>query len=397
MPDEFQLRQQAIRLGLAGKSVSFILEKVSRSKEWFYKWLRRYQDEGIDGLRERSRAPLRSPRQWSAEVRRSILAIRDRLARRRGPQNRYRLAGAPTIQHELEGLGYDPPPSLRTIERILQQAHRTNPTFHFQPACVVSHYPGPRATHSNEVHQLDIVGPRYLTGSATHYYFLVYKDAYDQTPYVEFRSELDLNMVLDFLVRAWQYLGLPRYLQVDNGRLFAGTGRWPASLNRFIRLALFVGIEVVFIPEGQPFWNGSAENFNGWFQERLLTIPLHSPSHVRRELKALMHICYAEHIHPHLGFQTPAQVRRSLKRRMLPANFNRHTQPLPITTGKVTFIRHVRVSGRITILGVKIRVSKRRHGQYVRATLYTRTQLLKVYLHGKLIKEVKYPIRGLSK
>jgi transposase InsO family protein len=397
MPDEFQLRQHAIRLHLAGKRVSFILETIRRSKEWFYKWLRRYQDEGVDGLRERSRAPKRSPRQWSAEVRRSILAIRDRLARRRGPQNRYRLAGAPTIQHELEGLGYDPPPSRRAIERILQQAHRTNPAFHFQPACVVSPYPGPRATHSNEVHQLDIVGPRYLTGSSTRYYFLVYKDAYDQTPYVEFHGELDLDMVLDFLVRAWQYLGLPRYLQVDNGWLFAGTGRWSASLNRFIRLALLVGIELIFIPEGEPFWNGAVENFNGWFQERLLAIRLHSSSHVRRELKVLMQVCYSEHIHPHLGFQTPAQARRSLKRRMLPANFDRHTQPLPITTGKVTFIRHVRVSGRITILGVKTRISKRLRGQYVRATLYTRTQTLKVYLHGKLIKEVKYPIRGLSK
>jgi putative transposase len=286
-------------------------------------------------------------------------------------------------------------PSLRTINRILQEEGRTNPPFRVQPASTITTYPGPQATTSNQVHQFDLVGPRYLKGSSTRYYFLVYKDACDQTPYIEFQPEPNTEMAMAFVVRAWQRLGLPRYVQVDNGRLFAGTERWPGSISRFIRLALRVGVEIVFIPEGEPFRNGSAENFNGWFQERLLSIPLHSPAHVRRELKALMEVCVQENIHAHLGFRTPQQARRSLHPRRLPANFNEHLHPLPIATGKVTFIRQVRTSGRITVLGVKVRVGKRRKGHYVRAVLYTRTRTLKVYDHAnKLIKQVVYPMRG---
>jgi len=35
-----------------------------------------------------------------------------------------------------------------------------------------------------------------------------------------------------------------------------------------IRLCLYLGIEPVFIPPAQPRYNGSVENFNGWFQPR---------------------------------------------------------------------------------------------------------------------------------
>ena len=79
-----------------------------------------------------------------------------------------------------------------------------------------------------------------------------------------------------FVVKAWQRLGLPDILQVDNSDLFGLTSH-PGSLNRFVRLALLVGVNLTFIPEHEPWRNGSIEHFNGWLQERLLAIPLHSP------------------------------------------------------------------------------------------------------------------------
>ena len=253
MSEEFQKRQKAIRLHLAGKSISFICELLERSKSWFYKWLGRYQTQGANGLKDVSRAPKISPHQTAEDIRQAILKIRDRLIKRRGPKARYRLAGAPTILLELESLGYNSLPSTRTVERIVQEGQRTNPPFRTQPASATLTYPGPRATTSNQVHQFDLVGPRYLKGCSTRYYFLVYKDVHDLTPYLEFQPEPNMEIVLAFLVRAWQRLGLPRYVQVDNGKLFTGLGRWAGTISRFIRLVLLVGVEVVFIPEGVAF------------------------------------------------------------------------------------------------------------------------------------------------
>lgn len=154
-----------------------------------------------------------------------------------------------------------------------------------------------------------------------------------------------------------------------------------------------MGIELVFIPEGEPFRNGSVENFNGWFQERLFAIRLHSPAQAHRELAVLMEVCFQEHVHPHLGMRTSQEARRTLRPRRLPANFKRHLQPLPISVGKVTFIRKVRPSGRITVLDVKVHVSKRLTGRHVRATLYTRTARLKIYQGRDLVKEIVFPVR----
>ena len=184
MSAEFYLRQRAVRQRLAGKPVTFICRQLERSRDWFYKWWQRYQEQGADGLRDRSCAPKTSPGQLPTEVKQAVVAIRDRLVRRHGSRDRYRLAGAATIRHELESLGYCPLPSLRAIGRVLQQTDRTSPAFGLQPTRPIAAYPGPKATRSNHVHQLDLVGPRYLKGRRSRYYFLVYKDVYDQAVYV---------------------------------------------------------------------------------------------------------------------------------------------------------------------------------------------------------------------
>jgi len=393
MSHELKLRQKAMRLKEAGRTVSWICQHVERSREWFYKWWQRYLAEGAAGLRDRSHAPKSNRRGWSKEVQQAVLQIRDRLMRRHGPHQRYRLAGAPTIHHELAGLGYEPLPSLRTIERILQRGERTSPSFRVQPCASSSTYPVARARRSNQRHQMDLIGPRYLKSSRRQWFFLVYRDTYDQAVYVEFQPKPKLETVLAFVVRAWQHLGLPDILQVDNSDLFGLTSH-PGSLNRFVRLALLVGVELTFIPEHEPWRNGSIEQFNGWLQERLFAITLHSPAQVRRELRAMMDTCFHENIHAALNFQTTAQVRRTCTLRTLPHNFCRHLQPLPVAIGRVTFLRRVRPSGRITVLGVKFKVGKRFAHQYLSATLYTRTMILKTYSHGRLIKQFDFPFVG---
>lgn len=396
MSHELVLRQKAIRWKQAGRCVSWICQQVEHSREWFYKWWNRYQTEGASGLRDRSRAPQSSPHRWSGEMRQAILDVRDRLMRRRGPRARYRLAGAATIRHELACLGYEPLPALRTIVRILQSGGRTSPAFRPEPCASSSSYPTIRLTHSNQRHQLDLIGPRYLKGSRRQWYFLVYRDVYDGAVFVEFQPKPRLEGVLAFVVRAWQRLGLPDTLQVDNSDLFGLTSH-PGSLNRFIRLALLVGINLTFIPEHEPWRNGAIENFNGWLQERILAIALHSASQVRRELNAMMDVCFHEHIHPHLNFQTTAQIRKHLSPRTLPHNFCQHLQPLPVAIGRVTFLRRVRPSGRITLLGVKFKVGKRLAHQYVSAVLYSRTMIIKVHSRGRLLKQFDFPFIGKLK
>lgn len=393
MNDELSDRQRAIRMRLAGDTVPMIAQSLRRSEAWVHKWWQRYLTGGGDGLYDLTRAHSNVVNRTPAHIERAILGIRRRLAARATPETRYALIGAATIHEELKALGFMPVPTVRTIERILQRANLTSPCIRLARRVPHGTYPGPQAHDSNQVHQVDIVGPRYLSGDKTKYYFLVCKDAFDQAVYAEFQAGNGMDQVLPFLIRAWQHLGLPQWVQFDNGRQFYGSGRWERSLNRVIRLVLRLGVQPIFIPEAQPERNGSVENFNGWFQPLLLRRPFPNVAAVRRELCRLLAAANEQHVHQHLGFKTPTQCRRGKRLRKLPANFALNFDKIPVAVGKITFIRWVPVHGYIDILGESVKVGRRLRFQYVKVTVETHTQILKIYRNGRLIKQCKFELR----
>jgi len=124
----------------------------------------------------------------------------------------------------------------------------------------------------------------------------------------------------------------------------------------------------------------------------LLKRPYRRPGDLRRQLRLLTTTVNEQHVHPQLGYKTPAQYRRSKRLRLLPANFSLDGQKLPVCVGKVAFIRLVSAEGNISILEQKFKVGKRLKFQYVKATLYTQHQTLKVYHKGRLVKHFDYEL-----
>src|SRR5574342_1344216 len=92
MNNELADRQQAIKLRLAGKSVVEICQILGRSHDWFHLWWRRYRALGPNGLFDLTRSNLQ-PRRISAELERTIVGIRQRLASQAHPGTRYSLMG----------------------------------------------------------------------------------------------------------------------------------------------------------------------------------------------------------------------------------------------------------------------------------------------------------------
>ena len=182
-------------------------------------------------------------------------------------------------------------------------------------------------------------------------------------------------------------------MQFDNGREFCGFGQAARWLSRPIRFCLRVGVEPVFIPKGRPQRNGAVEHFNGWFQPLLLGRHLRRPADVRRELRRLMQATNEQQVRPSLAYKTAAHYRRGKRLRKLPATFSLDTSHLPLAAGKVTFIRLVSAKGHVDILEQEFKVGKRRKFQWVKATLDTQLQRLKVYHKGHLIKSFAYKLR----
>ena len=394
MKDELAARQRAIHLRLAGRAVQSICSALGRGKAWFCKWWGRYLQAGPEGLYDRTRANHHVARRIPPELERAILSVRRRLQAHASPATRYSLIGAAAIRAELNGLGVQPLPCERTIERTLQRNGLTAPRVRLAPLLPRQEWPGPQARASNELHEVDLVGPVYLQGRRQRYYIWVGKDAFDGAVCLRLADSRRMDEVLGFLGECWKDLGRPAQVQFDNARELAGWGRSAQALSRVIRLCLRYGVGPVFIPEGEPQFNGSAENFNGWFQPRLFDHRFKRPGDLRRELARLQEAVNTQHVHPRLGGQTPAQHRRGLRLQKLPARFVVPAARLPLAKGRVTFIRRVSTAGTVSVLSQSFRVGKRHRGLYLRLVMDTGRGWLTAYLNGRVWKRWSYKLRN---
>jgi transposase InsO family protein len=392
MHDELAARHRAITLRLAGRPVKAICAAVGRSKFWFHKWWGRYLQAGPEGLYDLTRANHHVAQRISPELERAILTIRRRLQAHTAPATRYSLIGATAIRAELKVLGIRPLPCERTIERVLQRHGLTAPRVRLAPMLPRQEYPGPQARASNDLHQVDLVGPVYLKGRSHRYYIWVGKDAFDGAVCLRLASSRRMDEVLWFLGECWKDLGIPEQAQFDNARELSGWGPAARTLSRVIRLCLRFGVGPVFIPAGEPQFNGGVENFNGWFQPRLFDRRYTRPGDLRRELARLQEAVNTQHVHPRLGGQTSAQHRRGLRLRKLPASFVVPTGRLPLAAGRVTFIRRVSPAGTVSVLSQSYRVGKRHRGLYLRLVVDTGRGRLTAYLNGRVLKHWPYKL-----
>lgn len=112
---EEQVRKNAIERYLKGELPKTIYSELNRSKEWFFKWLKRFRSGSADWYKERSRAPLRRPKSISANDQQRIISIREHL-----DSQRFAQTGVLAIKWELtkSGCGF---PSDSTINRVLKR------------------------------------------------------------------------------------------------------------------------------------------------------------------------------------------------------------------------------------------------------------------------------------
>ena len=111
---EQDLRKKAINLYLKGATPKSVYSKLNRSKNWFFKWLKRYQTGDPDWYKDKSRAPKRHPAAISEVERQRIISVRTRL-----DSQKFAQIGVSAIKWELSKSGFDFP-SDRTINRVLK-------------------------------------------------------------------------------------------------------------------------------------------------------------------------------------------------------------------------------------------------------------------------------------
>jgi transposase-like protein len=116
------------------------------SRETHYKWKRRFDREGLDGLRDRSRRPNSIPNATPADVEDAVVRARKELA------DAGEFNGSLSIADRLAAEGISPVPSRATIARIPSRRGQVRPQPRKRPR---SSYRRFQAGRPNEMWQSD--------------------------------------------------------------------------------------------------------------------------------------------------------------------------------------------------------------------------------------------------
>ncbi len=350
MRTELDRRKEAVQLYYYQHlSKTEICQRLNCSRPWLNRWLEHYDPDDVEGsLSNRKAGPSQARSRWSSKVRQQVIEMRRlRSQRDKWP---YALIGAAAIHYELEALRSSEVPPVRTIHRWLVAADLvesipTEPGKHESKPIPFS-----QVGTVNDIQQLDLKGPVYLRGSSHKYYLVVLRDRYSHRCAIDALCSRKSQEITDFLVANWQWMGLPNYLQMDNAMEFRGSNRYPRSLGRVVCVAVDLGVEPVFNPPGEPWRNGGVERYNGFLEDRLLSIECADLPALKRETQACQTACNHTHRLAALAGLTPNEVTAQVTLRLLQASYQQHqARSLPQNKGFVSFVRLVRKSGRITL------------------------------------------------
>jgi len=381
------LRQEAVRRHLLGESPQSIYLGLNRSRFWFYKWLRRYQSGEPEWFKAHSRRPHRQPQQLPPETEKLVIEIRQRLV-----GSRYAQIGAVAIQWEMKKLGIEPLP-LWSINRILKRkglifAREKRPVSGVKYPEIGWEIPG-------SVHQMDVVGPRYLKGDGRFYSHNLI-DAYShQISLFPSRTESD-EAALAALIKAWKSIGMPDFLQLDNALYYRGSNRWPRSFGPVIRFCLSLGVQPVFIPQGEPWRQGVLEKFNDVYDKQFFRSQwFDSFAHLREQSLLFEQFHNENHRYSVLGGRTPNQVVEEERRGEplpLPSNYQLPQGKIPLLEGYIHLVRFLRSDKILNVFGEKFHLPQAPAYEYVVATICVKAHSIKVKLDDRLIEEIYYPL-----
>jgi transposase InsO family protein len=308
--------------------------------------------------------------------------------------NKGLFCGNQAIQWELEDMEVQPIPSLRTISRILCRRDLTHRrTGRYEPKGKA--YPVLPALLPNQTHQVDLVGPCYLSGPI-RFYSLNSVDIAINRCGIEPMPSKAAQSVLDAVYGVWKRMGIPDNLQVDNEMAFFGSPTHPRGMGPLIRLCLLYGVNLWFIPPAEPWRNGGVEKFNDHYRQKFLAkVTMTSMTRLRQASLAYEHKHNSAYRYSKLKGHTPLKALARCGQKLVFPNRKKAPQhPLEKPEeGCYHLVRFIRSNRKVNIFGELFTAPLETQYEYVVATIDVKEQKLKLFLDKIQIEEYKYRLR----
>lgn len=336
--DEHQIRQVAVKRVLDGDPITEVAKSYGKSRKWVYLWLARFreQPDNSNWYHSESKAPKHKPTKVLPEIEQRVLQIRKELEDRN-----YAQTGAIAIQYEFHHKGWQAP-AVWTINRILA---RHGIVQDVSPYKSRKEYPE-LFTH---VHQMDLVGPRYIKGDG-RFYSVNFIDTLTRTAFIKAIRCKTSDEILGAIVEFWKNYGMPDALQMDNELAFRGSNRHPRSFGNVVRFALSQGVAPIFIPIQEPWRNGMIEKFNNTYDKRFLRVQTFSSfDHLCQIEKSFIKFHNQQHRYSPQQHKTPQQMTEEIGAPMTYHGDIHKLSRIPLRHGCIYFIRFIRSDLRLQI------------------------------------------------
>lgn len=289
-----------------GANIAAICRAFSISRQAGHKWLRRYRENGFDGLDDKSRRPTKTPFATAEDV---VMAVLD--ARESHPR-----WGPKKLRDMLLPRFKKQTPSRATVARILKRFGQIRQRRARAPLSIIERAPTVLAKSSNDVWTVDFKG-WWRSRDGARCEPLTVRDAFSRfvlcAKIVEATTIEHVRAEFESLFRRW---GLPAAIQCDNGEPFVSV-QSRGGLTRLSAWWVSLGIRIVRSRPGCPQDNGGHERMHRDIRADVQSVQQADRSSTQRALDRWRK--EFNHVRPHeaLGGKTPGERYRPSTRRSL--------------------------------------------------------------------------------
>jgi transposase InsO family protein len=363
-----------------GLTVSEVAAAYGVSRQSVHSWIRRYEQEGLAGLADRSHRPRSSPLQMPAAIEARVLELR-----RRRPT-----WGHVNIAHQLRREGVDPVPSLSSVYRALVRHHLIEPKARRKRLPTYKRWERGRPM---ELWQMDVVGGvllddgtecKVLTGIDDHSRFSVCAGV---------MVRATARSVCGFFAQALEHHGIPEEVLTDNGKVFTNRFGLKPTEVLFDKICRENGVTHRLTAPASPTTTGKVERFHRTYRSEFLGGRIFSSLEIaQKELDDWVADYNTDRPHRSLDMATPAE------------RFFTRTGPgapeIPLDLGMLVddrsgndwVSRTVSVVGTISVSNQVFSLGKHRAGHII--DVQVRDQLLEAWDGPELLKTVLRASKG---
>lgn len=259
-----------------------------------YKYVARFEVEGIDGLKERSRAPHHHANKLPLLIEENILRIK----------NHHPTWGAKKILNWLKQEKKDFLwPARSTIDDLLKRHHLTIPRKRKRG---VTPYTEPfiLCEKPNDIWSIDYKG-QFALGNKELCYPLTVTDNFSRYLLtIHGSKQISMHTTKHVLHRLFSEYGLPIAIRSDNGVPFAGTGL--GGLSRLSVWLVKLGIVPERIRKGHPEENGRHERMHFTLKQETANPPQFNQQQQTQCFNRFIKIFNEERPHEGINFDRPA-------------------------------------------------------------------------------------------